>query len=105
MSGSWRPSSVSIERFQGTLAANPLRLDAAALALADHCSPDGADVTGTMEALDALAEAISEPTLDGVVRLLYRDMGFVGDRENYYDPENSLLDRVVERRQIGRAHV
>ena len=29
---------------------------------------------------------------------MFRDLGFRGDRRHYYDPENSLLDRVLDRR-------
>ncbi len=32
-------------------------------------------------------------------RFLHGEMGFAGDRERYYDPENSYLHRVVERRR------
>ncbi len=99
MTGEFEPSSDTVERFREAISGSRFRLDAAALALADHCSPQGADVAGALASLDSLASRISEPTLDGVVRLLYRDEGFVGDREDYYNPDNSLLDRVLDRRR------
>lgn len=37
-------------------------------------------------------------TLVAISRLLYADEGFRGNRDEYYDPRNSLLHEVVERR-------
>jgi regulator of sirC expression with transglutaminase-like and TPR domain len=36
--------------------------------------------------------------LDAVNRYLFSHLGFVGNQENYYDPDNSFLNRVVDRR-------
>lgn len=36
--------------------------------------------------------------LGAVNRYLFLHLGFVGNQENYYDPENSLLNRVLDRR-------
>ena len=74
-----------------------LPLDEAALLIAAHASPD-LDVDQQLGVLDQLAATAREPTLDGLLRALYRDGGFRGNRDEYYAPENSLLDRVVERR-------
>ena len=49
--------------------------------------------------LDDLAEQCSEPTLDGLRRLLFTELGFSGDHDDYYRPDNSLLDRVLDRKQ------
>lgn len=49
--------------------------------------------------LDDLAGQCAEPTLDGLRRLLFTELGFSGDQDDYYRPENSLLDRVLDRRQ------
>ena len=88
----------ALERFQAVVHQTPLRLDVAALLISAHCSDREVDVEAQLGHLDALAERISEPTLDGVLRLLFRDLGFAGDSEVYYDPANSYLDQVIERR-------
>ena len=36
--------------------------------------------------------------LSTINRHLFRDLGFAGNEENYYDPENSYLNRVIDRR-------
>jgi regulator of sirC expression with transglutaminase-like and TPR domain len=40
----------------------------------------------------------AEKTLAAVNHYLFSELGFVGNGENYYDPENSYLNRVVDRR-------
>ncbi len=57
------------------------------------------DIESELARLERLAGQCSEPTLDGVRRLLFRDLGFVGDGANYYDPANSLLPSVLDRRK------
>lgn len=52
-----------------------------------------------MGALDRLAAGCGEPTLDGLVRHLFRDCGFAGDRDDFHDPRNSLFDEVLDRRR------
>jgi regulator of sirC expression with transglutaminase-like and TPR domain len=75
-----------------------IRLDEAALLIAAHATP-ALDVDAELAKLDALAEGCPSPTLDGVVAHLFRDLGFVGERADYYDPANSYLDQVVARRR------
>lgn len=36
--------------------------------------------------------------LDGLNRILFEDEGFHGNHQNYYDPQNSFLNRVMERK-------
>ncbi len=48
--------------------------------------------------LDELAAGVREPTIPGLVSHLFDTIGFAGDIDNYHDEENSLLDRVLERR-------
>lgn len=69
-----------------------------ALLLVAHARPD-VDLESQARRLDELAEACSEPTLDGVRRLLFGELGFTGPGDDYYDPANSLLDSVLDRRQ------
>lgn len=72
-------------------------LDEAALLIAAHASP-GLDVAAQLRRLDELAARCAPPTLDGLVRLLFTAEGFRGNRQDYYDPANSYLDKVLDRR-------
>ena len=74
-----------------------LNLDEAALLIAAHAQPD-LDIGAEIQALDELAAGCPEPTLDGWRRHLFVDLGFTGNVEDYYDPENSFLNSVVRRR-------
>jgi regulator of sirC expression with transglutaminase-like and TPR domain len=74
-----------------------LPLDEAALLIAAHAHP-GLDVAAQLDRIDGLAAQVGEPTLDGVRRLLFRDLGFAGNETDYYDPRNSYLDDVLDRR-------
>jgi regulator of sirC expression with transglutaminase-like and TPR domain len=48
-------------------------------------------------ALDACAEGVS--SLNGLRERLFDDLGFTGDEQEYYQPDNSYLHRVLERRR------
>jgi regulator of sirC expression with transglutaminase-like and TPR domain len=74
-----------------------VRLDEAAFLVAAHAHP-GLDVAAQLARLDDLAAQILDPTLDGLRRLLFRDLGFGGNEDDYYDPRNSFLDDVLDRR-------
>jgi len=72
-------------------------LDELALLIAAHAYPD-LDVDRELESLEALAAACDGPTLDALVRHLFVDLGFEGNRRQYYDPRNSYLNDVLSRR-------
>ncbi len=83
-----------------------LGLDEAAMIVAAVEEP-GVDPAWTFAELDRLGELASSRlsgsngTLDKVralSQLLAEDLGFTGDSERYYDPANSCLHRVLERR-------
>lgn len=74
------------------------RIEELALLISSHASP-GVDVAGEMERIDILAEACSGGGLQGVRRGLFEVLGFEGASDDYYDPRNSLLDVVMERRR------
>ena len=89
-----------------TLAQEPdSPLDELALALAAEFHR--ADRDGALETLDALGGELAEHATPGspereaeACRLvLGRRHGFAGDRERYDHPENSMLDRVLDRRR------
>ncbi len=80
-------------------------LDELALALAAEFGEVDADAArARLDALGAEVGALlSEPRdpraeADAVVEVLGRRHGFAGDREDYDDPRNSMLDVVLERR-------
>ena len=76
-------------------------LDEAALAIAAHARP--LDIAAQLDRLDDLATAFegSGAPIDalGLSRFLFVESGFTGNRERYYDPDNSMLDQVMERRR------
>ena len=74
-----------------------LPLDEAGLLIAAHAH-QGLDVDAQLARFDDLADQVGEPTLDGLRRLLFRDLGFAGNQADYYDPANSYLDVVLDRR-------
>ncbi len=73
-------------------------LDTVALLIAAHGRP-GLDLGVELERLDALAEPCAAPTLDALVVHLFGELGFAGDQRDYYDPANSYLDQVIDRRR------
>lgn len=74
-----------------------LPLDELGLLISAHARP-GLDVEAQLERFDELADQVRDPTLDGLRRLLFRDLGFTGNDVDYYDPRNSYLDDVLVRR-------
>ena len=74
-----------------------LRVDEAAALIAAHANP-AVEEAAIFETLDDLAARCRPPTLDGLLRLLFVDEGFHGNTLDYYDPKNSFLDEVLERR-------
>ncbi len=65
------------------------------------------DVEGYLRRLDALARRVharvADPgntgdTIAALNQVLFREEGFAGNRENYYDPRNSFLNDVLDRK-------
>ncbi|OGI48372.1 MAG: hypothetical protein A2151_04045 [Candidatus Muproteobacteria bacterium RBG_16_65_34] len=84
-----------------------LDLAEAALLIAAEEYPD-LDVAGYLRRLDELAEGLrgklpEKPDLEHAVaalnRFMFEEQGFSGDTENYYDPRNSFLNEVLDRRR------
>ncbi len=75
-----------------------LPLDRAALLIAAHAQPD-LDIDAELAALDELAARCPVPTFDGWRRYLFEDLGYTGNIEHYFDPANSFLNEVRERRR------
>jgi regulator of sirC expression with transglutaminase-like and TPR domain len=70
-------------------------LDEAALLIAAGADPD-LDVGRWLGELDRLAEGVSDR--EGLLTRLFVEYGLRGNADNYYEPDNSLLHRVLERR-------
>jgi regulator of sirC expression with transglutaminase-like and TPR domain len=83
-----------------------IRLDRAALLIAAedeaHKSVDVAEYLSRLETLGGLArERLEEATTSSVEAFnyfLFEEMGFTGNQLDYYDPRNSFLNRVIDRR-------
>lgn len=78
----------------------------AALVIARTAYPH-LDIQACMQAIDDLAarvraELAPEPSVHDIIvvlnRVLFEEQGFRGNREEYYDPRNSFLNDVLERR-------
>ena len=82
------------------LCARPERdvaVEEAALLVAAHATP-ALDVDAQLRRIDEIAAGCAAPTLEALVTHLFDDIGFSGDRRDYYDPRNSYLDAVLDRR-------
>ncbi len=94
-----RPVTSPTDRF-ADLVARPeaeIPLDEAAFLIAAHAHPD-LDVEAELSRLDGLAATCPEPTLDGLRRHLFDDLGFSGNHRRFSDPHNSFLNDVLSRR-------
>ncbi len=92
---------------QRELEAPDPRLERVALAVAHELEPS-VDIEATVGVLDELAEPLVVPahrveTPEDGARLLAHHLGTVlgitGNTDDYYDPENSFLDRVIARKR------
>jgi regulator of sirC expression with transglutaminase-like and TPR domain len=79
----------------------------AALSLAQDAYPD-ADLQSTLAEIDELALRLKRRIPDGagladkigmLNRFFFRELGFAGNLNDYYDPDNSHLNIVVKRRR------
>jgi regulator of sirC expression with transglutaminase-like and TPR domain len=86
-----------VRRFAGIVQRPVVALDEAALVIA-ACAQPGLVVDAELERLDLVAAEVGERSLDGVVHLLFGAMAFAGNRLDYYDPRNSFLNCVLDRR-------
>ncbi len=85
------------ERFADTFGREPFRLDEACALIGAHGGA-GVDVEAVLGRLDDLAELVPRPTLEDLLATLFGACGFAGDRESYYDPRNSYLHEVLDRK-------
>ncbi len=88
--------SDAVARFAELVAEPSVDLGEAALVMAagaDH----SVDVAEWLRVLDRLAEGVAG--LEALQRRLFTELGLRGDTDSYYDPANSLLHRVLQRRR------
>jgi regulator of sirC expression with transglutaminase-like and TPR domain len=83
-----------------------INLAKAALDIAQEEYPD-LDLEEYLNALDTMAAEVQERlpaerypmrTIQTINRYLYDDLGFIGNTDDYYDPRNSFLNDVIDRR-------
>ncbi len=72
-------------------------LDEVSLVIA-HFATDNLNEARVLGQLDDLAHACPTRSPEGVAQHLFRGEQFRGNRTEYYDPRNSYLDQVLERR-------
>lgn len=75
----------------------PVPLDEALLLIAAHADVT-LDITAQQARLDELAAGVDEGSVSALRAHLFDDLGFAGDHATYYDPQNSLLPAVLDRR-------
>jgi len=89
---------MSIEAFHGLVRQDPVPLGEAALVAAEvlgHPAP----VRAGLERLDELASGVAGRDLDAVCAHLFGELGFQGNRAEYFDAANSLLPIVLSERR------
>lgn len=86
------------ERFADVFGREPFRLDEACALIGAHAD-ERCDVDATVGRLDDLAAMVPSPTLDDLLATLFGTCRFSGDVDSYYDPRNSYLHEVIERRR------
>jgi regulator of sirC expression with transglutaminase-like and TPR domain len=84
------------ERFANLVTRAGVPLDVGALLIAAHAH--AGDIEASLTGLDELAAQCPSATVDGLCEFLFGAAGFTGDSLTYGDPENSMLDRVLQRR-------
>jgi regulator of sirC expression with transglutaminase-like and TPR domain len=87
------------ERFAALVArpADEVPLAEAVLLVAAHDHP--VDVGAQLARLDELAAGVEHGDLGSLLVALFGGEGFTGDAEDYHHPDNSFLDRVLDRRR------
>jgi regulator of sirC expression with transglutaminase-like and TPR domain len=89
------PSARFVTLVNGPEPAIPL--DQLVLLVAAHANP-GLDIGRSIDRLDELAARCTDRSFVGVIHHLFANEKFAGNRDDYYDPRNSFLNDVVDRR-------
>lgn len=88
----------AVARFADLVSDPSARVDLAeaALTIATGAYPD-LDVTDWLHVLERLASGVGD--LQDLRARLFTELGLRGDSDTYYDPDNTFLQRVLERRR------
>lgn len=94
-----------VPKLDAVLQEEDFDLAQAALVAVDYAYPEMDPYTHLTE-LDRMADDVRprlqdrgrEARLDALLAYLFEEMGFHGNRQEYYDPRNSHLNQVIERR-------
>ena len=89
----WAPT----ERFKQLLEHDEFALHEGALCIAAHGCPD-MDFDAELDRLDSLADSCNRSSRARMLHSLFSELGFHGNRGDYYDPRNSFLNEVMRRR-------
>ena len=89
----WEPR----EKFCQLLQDKEFALHEGALCIAAHGCTD-MDFDAELDRLDSLADRCDRPSRDQMLHSLFSELGFHGNRVDYYDPRNSFLNEVMRRR-------
>ncbi len=84
-------------RFAECIARDPVPLDRVSLAIAAHAHVE-LDVDTEIARFDELATRVEAGSPAALCRSLFAPTGFTGNADDYYDPENSFVDSVLDRR-------
>ena len=93
LSVAWDPA----EKFGQLLQDDEFALHEGALCIAALGCPD-MDFDSELARLDALADRCDRSSRDRMLHSLFSELGFHGNRVDYYDPRNSFLNEVMRRR-------
>lgn len=85
------------EKFGQLFESEEFALDEGALCIAAHACPE-MEFSAEMDALSALADRCNRGDRDLMLHSLFSELGFHGNRADYYDPRNSFLNEVMRRR-------
>lgn len=108
MESSGRGSNWAKRRFaqllgeRGQIPLDEMAFLISAIVIGDQKNRDRSDsetnIVEQLSRLDELAAAVPSPTFSGIAQFLFTGShAFVGNRAEYYDPDNSLLSRVLDR--------
>jgi regulator of sirC expression with transglutaminase-like and TPR domain len=89
------PTSRFTTLVQGPEPAIPL--DHLVLLVAAHADP-ALDIGRSIDRLDEIADRCTDRSFAGVIHHLFTTEHFAGNRDDYYDPRNSFLNEVIDRR-------
>ena len=94
-----------LSKFVGTPDSS-FNIAACALIIAQHEYPS-LDIPGYLQQLDQIADRLrvrlpadaGKPHVISMLNhYLFRELGYAGNRDDYYDPRNSFLNDVIDRR-------